>query len=99
MSSLVRKGFVEQPARDHHFYFFYYKGKKTNIFTKISHGSDYKEYRDRLFSSVKKQLRFKTNEDLKKFSECTFTEEQYIKLLQEEGLIENDENSSLDPSH
>jgi hypothetical protein len=37
-AALVRKGFAEESKRDHLYYFFLNEGKKTRIYTKISHG-------------------------------------------------------------
>ncbi|TGL75421.1 hypothetical protein [Leptospira levettii] len=87
MRALKKKGF-RLVEGDHHFFVFYFNGKATGITTKFSHGSKYKDYRDDLFDLVKGQLKFQNNNDLIKFSKCTYTEEMYVKMLQDTGFLE-----------
>ncbi|TGL04979.1 hypothetical protein EHQ43_10060 [Leptospira bouyouniensis] len=94
MSSLEKKGFVKRDG-DHHFFDFFYKGQKTRISTKISHGSDYKQYRGKLFNLVKKQLKFVKNIDLVNFAKCTLGEDEYIKILQDQGILSKDDQEKL----
>jgi hypothetical protein len=76
-SALTSKGF--KPAeRDHHFYFFWYKGKKTAIRTKISHGEA--DIDDRNCGSMARQIRLNRNE-FNSFVECHLKEELYVEKL------------------
>lgn len=93
MKSLSRKGFQEKIGGDHFYFTFYYKGKKTSVVTKFSRGSSYKEYHGRLFSEVKRQLKFEDSKDLIDFCICTFSEQQYIAHLLKQGHIK-DENGN-----
>jgi len=77
-AALKSKGFRDAPKRDHTYYFLHYKGKKTNIFTKISHGA--KEIGDPNCSLMAKQMRL-TNPQFKDFVECPLGPEDYVKLL------------------
>jgi hypothetical protein len=75
---LKSKGFQEKPKKDHVYYFFYYKGKKTNIFTKISHGEH--EIHDKNCSSMAKQMKL-NNAQFRDFVDCVLTGAAYLKFL------------------
>jgi hypothetical protein len=84
--SLSEKGF-ELIVRDHRFYYFTYKGKRTSIRTKISTGSSYKEYGDELLSLIKTQLKFQTKAQLRSFVSCELTEAHYIEILKSQNYF------------
>ncbi len=84
-SALKKKGFVEDPSSDHIRYTLYVNGKKTRIFTFISH--DFREYGEKLISEVKKQLRLQSKNELQDFIKCPMTGEEYTKLLIERDHI------------
>ena len=81
--NLQKKGFVSRPG-DHNYYFFYFEGKKTDIFTKVSHSSD--EVGDPLISKMSKQLKL-SKEQFLKFVRCTIKEEEYKEILVEQGYL------------
>ena len=76
--ALLGKGFVQADDKDHWFYFFHYKGRKSNIYTKISHGET--EIQSGLCSAMARQLRL-TGPQFGEFVECTLTAEEYVRLL------------------
>ncbi len=81
-SNLLDKGFkLNSRGRDHKFFYFYYKGKKTIIRTKISTGTKYKEYGDDLINKMKYQLALDNFNQTKKFLMCPLSEEEYIDIL------------------
>jgi hypothetical protein len=83
---LERKGFILEPAKDHHqFYFLVIGGKKQVIKTYFSHGL--KEYSKSLMSLIKKQLKFKETEKAEDFFDCPMSGEQYVEMLIEQGDI------------
>ena len=84
-SALLRKGFRLKEG-DHKIYYFFVGEKKSSVFTKISHGSSYKQYGDGLTNSVKKQMGLTTSE-LQNFIECSLTQDQYTSLLRERSRI------------
>ncbi|MPL65995.1 hypothetical protein SDC9_11663 [bioreactor metagenome] len=85
-SSLRKKGF-RQDDRDHRFYYFFYQNRRSSIRTKISTGTHYKDYSDKLLKSMKTQLHMPSTKDLKDFLICTKSEEEYINILQNDGII------------
>lgn len=86
--ALARKGFrKEEASRNHRFWWFYYQGKKTHIFTKISRGSAYKDYGDDLLTKVKLQLRLDTIQQLRDLVDCSMTKQDYILHLKRKGII------------
>jgi predicted RNA binding protein YcfA (HicA-like mRNA interferase family) len=84
-SALIRKGFVKKEKRGHIYYILYVKGKKTQIRTKLSHGS--KEYNDGLLSAIRKQLKFNSKKELENFINCPLSEEEYISMLMDKSVI------------
>lgn len=84
-SGLTRKGFVKEKRRKHTFYFLFIEGKKTQIRTKLSHGS--KEYNDELLSYMRKQLKFDSIKELKNFIECPISGDEYVRILMDKSII------------
>jgi len=82
--ALLEKGFKEDRKRDHCFYFYYHCGKKTNIYTKISHGTS--DISDRIRSAMARQARL-TNAEFTHFVDCTLTGEGYRELLVRNGHL------------
>jgi hypothetical protein len=82
-SALSRKGFQVHHSK-HKIYILYINGKKTRIFTFISHGI--KEYGDTLLGAMKKQLHL-SNEELRGLIKCPLSEEQLIEIYLLKGLI------------
>ena len=82
-NSLNKKGF--EVKRSHHKkYTLYIDGKRTSIYTFISHGT--KEYGDTLLSKMKEQL-YLSKEELEQFIDCPLEKEDYIKILAEKGKL------------
>lgn len=71
-------------ASHHKKYTLYINGKRTSIYTFISHGI--KEYGDYLLNKMKKQL-YISSEELDKLIECPLKKEDLIKILNEKNLI------------
>jgi hypothetical protein len=77
---LLKKGFVLDPKKDHHeFYFLFVDGKKQSIHTYFSHSL--KDYDKSLLSQIKKQLKFDSAENFEGFLDCPFSKENYLKML------------------
>ena len=85
-AALVRKGF--QKSAGDHSYFTYHttQGKKTQIFTKTSHGSGYKVLSDDLVSKMSRQIKLKTAQ-FGELVSCSLTREQYESMLIAESHI------------
>jgi len=84
---LKEKGFVLEPAKEHHqFYYLEIDGKKQSIKTYFSHSKN--EYDRFLMGKIKKQLRFKEAEKAEDFFDCPMTKEQYVEMLIEQGEIQ-----------
>ena len=81
-SALTSKGFRVSQT-DHKYYYFYVEGKRTNIWTKISHGLD--EYGDDLLRLMKKQLKLEKQE-LVEFISCSLSEAEYRNQLVRKGI-------------
>jgi hypothetical protein len=76
--ALKSKGFQDSKKRDHTYYFFHHHGKKTNIFTKISHAES--EINDKNCSSMAKQIKL-NNPQFRDFVNCPLRPDQYLKIL------------------
>ena len=83
---LKKKGFVLEPEKDHHqFYYLIIDGKKQIIKTYFSHGKD--EYDKFLMSKIKLQLKFKETQKAEDFFDCPMSKEQYVEMLTELGEV------------
>ena len=83
-SVLQQKGFVLEPSKGHHdFYYLKIDGKKHAIYTYLSHGS--KEYGAPLMAQIKKQLKFTDTQHAEDFSDCPLSAEGYIHMLKNNG--------------
>jgi len=82
---LLAKGFRESSG-DHQFYTLWVGGKKTQISTKLSHGSKYKTYDDSLLGLVCRQLAI-SKKDLLAFIECKLSGEMYVEILKKNDVI------------
>ena len=82
--ALAKKGFEDRQGDDV-FYHLHVDGKKTKIWTKISHGA--KEIHDRLLGAMARQLRL-TGGQFRELVECPMSESDYIALLRDQGDIE-----------
>lgn len=83
--ALLSKGFREK-STSHAYYYLYVDGRKTSVFTYLSHGSGYKDYSDSLVREVCHQLGLVKKEFLQ-LVECPLTYEQYVVILRQRGRI------------
>jgi len=83
-TNLLKKGFIKKD-KDHSYYYYHtIDGKKTAIFTKISHGE--KEINDYLISCMSKQLKVKKDFFIE-FVSCTKNQIDYNTHLQKNNHI------------
>lgn len=82
-ASLQRKGF-EKDNGDHQYYTLYCNGKKTQIFTKISHGKG--EIGEPLLGIMAKQTKL-SKKDFLDLINCPLTKERYIEMMETQGYI------------
>lgn len=86
VSSLTKKGFEPKKGRSKHIkYTLFVNGKKTSIFTWISHGMD--EYEDGLLNAMRKELRLETSKELEDLIDCPMSIEVLLSLLSKRGII------------
>lgn len=82
-AGLAGKGFSLREG-DHHFYSLVVGGKKTGIFTKISHGE--REIHDGLLAQMAKQTRL-VKKDFLDLIDCPMSAAEYLKKLREGGHL------------
>lgn len=82
--ALQTKGFQEHGKRDHNFYFFYYNGRKSNIYTKISLNAT--DVGKGLCSAMAKQVKL-TSPQFEQFIECSLTAEHYVDILRSANFV------------
>jgi len=88
--ALLAKGFEKGSSKQkshHSFYHFIYNGKRTHVYTYLSHGSK-KDYSADLMSKIKRQLKFADSKIAEAFLDCPFKEEQYVDMLKKAGELE-----------
>jgi len=85
-AALQKKGFVLDPSKDHHeFYYLKVDGKKHAIYTYLSHGL--KEYNVQLMAQIKKQLKFRDAQKADDFFDCPLSANDYVQMLKGNGDI------------
>jgi hypothetical protein len=85
-SSLQRKDFVIEEDRDHKCFFYHSSnGKRTNIRTKVSHGTKYKVIGDNLLALMSKQCKL-SKVDFWDLIDCPLTCELYEAKLKGQGI-------------
>jgi hypothetical protein len=82
--ALTRKGFADDGERDHHYYFFYHNGKKSNIYTKISHGEI--DLGKPLCSAMARQMKL-TGQQFQEFVSCQLDAQKYAEILTGGGYL------------
>lgn len=82
--SLLKKGFQDERNRDHIFYYFYYNGKKSHLFTKMSHNPG--DLDDYLLSRMAEQLKISKTEFIE-FINCNLREEGLISIYLRDGEL------------
>ena len=85
--SLAEKGFIKEEGRDHRYWYFLYKGKKTRIRTKISTGSRYKDYEIGLLKMLKAQFFLDSLKELDDLLRCPMDGNQYAELMLSKRIV------------
>ena len=82
LSSLQRKGFVPRDRPGDHIYLVYYDllGKKTQVLTKVSHGSKGKTIGNVLIGRMARQCKVSTSEFVR-LVDCSMDREEYDTLI------------------
>jgi hypothetical protein len=82
---LQRKGFILK-ERDHKYFCYYSKSdKKTEIFTKVSHGTKYKVIGDNLLVLMSKQCKL-SKTDFLDLIDCSLTQDLYETKLKNQSI-------------
>jgi hypothetical protein len=89
--SLLKKGFEKTSSKEkshHTFYYFIYNGKRSDVYTYLSHGSKSTEYGPSLMNKIRHQLKFEDAKTAERFLDCPLTQEQYIEILKKIGELD-----------
>jgi len=88
--AVEKKGFTLESESNDKFYRLYYRGRKTGVFTKVSHGQMTYSRNNGMLGAVRRQLQLRTNMELSDFLECPLSYEDYIRILLERNIIGNE---------
>lgn len=86
-ANLPRKGFHEERASHHVFFHYYFEGKRTAAYTKISHSARMREVSGDLLKVIRKQLQLDTTREAVDLIKCPMTAEQYVDRLKQKGVL------------
>jgi len=87
-STLPKKGFVLDPAKPSHKYFYHeYNGKRTGAYAYTSRGTSYKTYGDELLKRMKVELRLETLKEVRDLLLCPMDADAYNNKLIEKGVF------------
>ena len=81
--ALLKKGFQAENG-DHKYYTYYYHGKKTSVYTRISHGKT--EIAEPLLTMMAHQTRL-SKKDFAALANCPLSKEAYLEKLLQGGHI------------
>lgn len=84
LPSLSKKGFQVEEGKDQMFRH-YLGGRRTGVWTKISHGNH--EIHDGLLGAMKKQLKLRSKREVISLCDCTMSSDAYLEILREEGHL------------
>lgn len=82
-SSLVKKGFSAGNG-DHKYYTLYCNCKKTQIFTKVSHGKP--EVGEPLLGMMARQVRL-SKDQFADLINCPLSKEEYMQMMKDQGYV------------
>lgn len=86
--ALRDKGFrPDRSDRDHDYYYFYHKDKRTVARTKVSRGTGYRDYNDELFRLMLPALHLSTIRQVRDLLRCPLAQQDYIELLRGSGVL------------
>ncbi len=86
--ALLQKGFVKSEGRQHHsYYYLYVDGKKTQVYTYMSHRPSGSDLRVVEVASMKRQMFFRSPEQFRQFANCNMSEAQYLDHLRGTGVL------------
>lgn len=80
-NSLTKKGFEENSARDHRYFFYKHNGKRTIIKTKMSHGKS--EIGNPLISKMARDVKLSKDEFIRLIN-CTLSGSEYYEIIKRE---------------
>jgi hypothetical protein len=86
-SSLQKKGFQMQVAGGHLRFIFVFGDKITQIHTKLSMGGHSRDPAKDNLQKMKRDLKFDNYQDFSDLIECTYSEQQYINMLQQKNML------------
>lgn len=82
-TALKAKGFVKE-KRDHYYFFFHYKGRKTSIHTRFSHNERVAD--SWLQGQMARQMRL-SKADFLAFVACTISATDYAAMMLQRGYV------------
>jgi hypothetical protein len=85
-AALLAKGFRNR-QNDHAFFCLWVGNQKTSVFTKISHGSGYKDLDDSLVGKMAKQVGLSIGQ-FRDYVECNLSENEYVEILRQRRRIQ-----------
>jgi hypothetical protein len=87
-STLPKKGFVLDPAKPSHEYFYHeYNGQRTGAYAYTSRGTSYKTYGDELLKRMKVELRLETLKEVRDLLLCPMDADAYNNKLIQKGIF------------
>ena len=86
-SSLLQKGFRDE-KRDHHYFFFYFEGRKTSAYTYFSYGSESQEVENNLLQTRARQLKLDKSQQVRDLFSCPLDYQEYVVILRQKNIID-----------
>ncbi len=84
--ALLQKGF-KQSDTHHRYYYLYVDGKRTQVFTYMSHRPSGSDVYTPEVASMKRQMYFDSPNQFRAFVRCDISGTQYVDHLREKGIL------------
>jgi hypothetical protein len=88
--ALLQKGFKKSDSH-HHYYYLYIDGKRTQIYTYMSHRPSGSDLYTPEIASMKRQMHFNSPDQFRSFVRCDINQVQYVDLLREKGVLDEED--------
>jgi hypothetical protein len=85
--NLGGKGFVSKRSGHHIYLYLYHNGKKTHLYTYVSHGKEAEQVGNDNQHAMKRQLGLDTMRQVRDLVNCPMTQPQYVQTLVQAGRL------------
>jgi hypothetical protein len=88
--NLPKKGFIKEESGHHIRFHHIYKGKRTGVYTYISHSKKLRDFSGDILRDMRKQLELDKIIQVVDLCKCPMSENDYVDILKQKEIIPSD---------